>query len=620
MTTSLGPALSIERPFAGLRPFGFFDHEFFFGREDQVYSLYRLLDRSRFVAVVGSSGSGKSSLVSAGLLPLLDEESKSRGARRWRYIQFRPGYAPLRRLADELVNLSPVTDDRESRTNYEIRRERIGAALAQSSLGFSEAINEIDTLRDHSLLVVVDQFEELFRYSNLNFDEIRDLGDEARWREEAAHFVQLLLEAVRAPASGARVLITMRSDFIGDCARFHGLPEAVSATQFLVPSLTRDELEEVIRKPIERAGATIEPALVERLLNDSNDEPDQLPVLQHCLLRLWECTARSLAKLPEGIEAMPESRRHISTEHYRMIKGIAGALSQHADEILTGLRGHEIAVEQLFRALSEIDKDRRAVRRALSFGQLVAETGIAKETLRQVVDRFRADDCSFLVPSPSAEPVLADKSRIDVGHEALLRRWEKVSGERGTSFAGDPRKPREGWIQTEENDGRRYQGLASLAGAGGAARGMWLPLDQAELHSDWWTSRPRTAAWAQRYGGGYREVQQLLQNSLAALRADRDRRAAVDYEISNAYKQRRRRMLASATAALAMLFLFAAFGIWQWTLRLEQERIVRGQREQAEKALQALSQLRSQGQLTAPQQAWVDAIEAELAKLRDSPN
>lgn len=171
MTTSLGPALSIERPFAGLRPFGFFDHEFFFGREDQVYSLYRLLDRSRFVAVVGSSGSGKSSLVSAGLLPLLDEESKSRGARRWRYIQFRPGYAPLRRLADELVNLSPVTDDRESRTNYEIRRERIGAALAQSSLGFSEAINEIDTLRDHSLLVVVDQFEELFRYSNLNFDE-----------------------------------------------------------------------------------------------------------------------------------------------------------------------------------------------------------------------------------------------------------------------------------------------------------------------------------------------------------------------------------------------------------------------------------------------------------------
>ena len=80
----------------------------------------------------------------------------------------------------------------------------------------------------------------------------------------------------------------MRSDFIGDCARFHGLPEAVCEAQFLVPSLTRDQLDEVIRRPIEKAGATIDPQLVERLLNDCSTEMDQLPVLQHCLSRLWE--------------------------------------------------------------------------------------------------------------------------------------------------------------------------------------------------------------------------------------------------------------------------------------------------------------------------------------------
>ena len=90
------------------------------------------------------------------------------------------------------------------------------------------------------------------------------------------------------------VLLTMRSDFIGECARFHS-SEAVSASQFLVPSLTREQLEEVIRTPIERAGATIEGALVQRLLNDSGSDLDQLPVLQHCLSRLWERAEKDIA-------------------------------------------------------------------------------------------------------------------------------------------------------------------------------------------------------------------------------------------------------------------------------------------------------------------------------------
>ncbi len=101
-------------------------------------------------------------------------------------------------------------------------------------------------------------------------------------------FVQLLLQASRSRTCNVHVLLTMRSDFIGECARFQGLPEAVSAAQFLVPSLTRDQLEDVIRRPVEEAGATIEQELIETLLNDSNEEMDQLPVLQHCLLRLWE--------------------------------------------------------------------------------------------------------------------------------------------------------------------------------------------------------------------------------------------------------------------------------------------------------------------------------------------
>ena len=166
------------------------------------------------------------------------------------------------------------------------RRDRIEWKLRQSSFSFESALKEAGGLSGRSLLLVVDQFEELFRFG---LGRTRRGGvEEARQRDEATQFVQILLDADRRRLENVRVLITMRSDFIGDCAYFHGLSEAVSATQYLVPNLTRSQLEDAIRKPIEKAGGTIEPELVERLLNDCGDELDQLPVLQHCLMRLWD--------------------------------------------------------------------------------------------------------------------------------------------------------------------------------------------------------------------------------------------------------------------------------------------------------------------------------------------
>ncbi len=268
--------VSPERPFAGLRPFVYEDHNFFFGREEQTYALYRLIDRNLFIAIVGSSGSGKSSLVRAGLLPLLDEETRGAGGQTWVCREMRPGDAPLRRLTTLLASLS--TDDDPIISSA--RRERIATHLRGSSFGVAEALNEIGGLGELSIMLVIDQFEEVFRYATGN---PRGTGEQAKARDEATQFVQLLLEASRARAHKVHVLLTMRSDFIGECARFYSLPEAVSATQFLVPALTRDQLEEVICKPVEKAGATIEPELVERLLNDCSNEPDQLPVLQHCL-------------------------------------------------------------------------------------------------------------------------------------------------------------------------------------------------------------------------------------------------------------------------------------------------------------------------------------------------
>jgi tetratricopeptide (TPR) repeat protein len=488
-----GSTASAAHPFPGLRPFAYDDYEYFFGREDQIFALYRLTDRFRFIAVVGSSGSGKSSLVRAGLLPLLDDETAEPGGHNWIWKEMHPGDAPLRRLTNLLTDLSRVEDPKVAAG----RRDRIAAQLRRSSFGIAEALAEAKDVAGKSVVLVVDQFEELFRYAPSSSGN-RVLGpDEVRARDEATQFVQLLLEASRSPVSRIHVLLTMRSDFIGDCARFHGLPEAVCEAQFLVPSLTRDQLDEVIRKPIEKAGATIEPQLVERLLNDCSTEMDQLPVLQHCLSRLWN---------EAGKEAAANAPRHLTEEHYRDIGEFAGALSQHADEILKELPGVKLqwAVEQVFRALSELDKEGRATRRALRYSRLVDETGVEEGAVRQAIDRFRASDCSFLIPPPSDVETIEDDTRIDVGHEALLRRWDKVSG-RGVDL---------GWLRLEQQAGERYRALLAMAENNVTA----LPSNVVIERLAWWKARPRTPAWGERYGGGFDQVEGLLLQSRRRLR------------------------------------------------------------------------------------------------------
>ncbi len=530
MTISVAPALSMERPFPGLRPFTYADREFFFGRDEQVYALYRLIDRGRFLAVVGSSGSGKSSLVRAGLRGLLEQESEDPAGRKWIYREMRPGGAPLAGLAEALAGLSKDEDEEVAAA----RRARIDYRLRQSSFGMADALAEIEGLQKANLLLVVDQFEELFRYAVTGTRPGRH--EAARSRDEAAQFVQILLEVARRQAGNVRVLLTMRSDFIGDCARFQGLPEAVSTSQFLVPSPTRDQLEEVICEPARKAGATIEPALVERLLNDSANEPDQLPVLQHCLLRLWDrAGAATLAAVAEGAgapppagpgtphEIAPTALRKLTLAEYDEIGRISGALSRHADEILSSLSAREVAVEQVMRSLSEIDREGRAIRRALPFSRLCDETGIPTDELLQVLDRFRADDCSFLTPSLSAKPELSPDTPIDVGHEALLRRWRKVSGDPDAPAEEYSEAASPGWLRAEENDGQAYRTLLSLIGAQSRA-GATLPADLVNDRWRWWNARPRTKAWAERYGGRFDEVRRLLEGSVEALETQEKRK------------------------------------------------------------------------------------------------
>ena len=486
----------VRSPYPGLRPFREEEHPFFFGRYEHTTALYRLLDRGRLLAVLGGSGSGKSSLVQAGLLPLLDKEKRPDGSLRWAILALRPGTHPINRLAIALIKVAGARND----TN-----PRIASGLRRSSHGLAEEVGRL-LPADREVLILVDQFEELFRYADAKDAEETGSRDPGIARlaqdDESRRFVEILLTASTLSEPRVRVILTMRSDFLGDCARFRGLAEAVSANQYLTPRLDRDQQTEAIVGPLLRHARRldadvleltktrpedwsdlIEPQLVDQLKNDAGDDPDQLPVLQHALLRCWQEASGG--------------RLTLDLYRSRSLGGWGVILSNHADQVMESCGdGRAATVERIFRALTERDRAGRAIRRPRTIAQLAAETADEIADIRAVISRFSAPDCSFLVP-----PMPPDEL-VDIGHEALIRQWGKIAN------------PGTGWLQKEFRDGLIWQSLLVQAEAHEKNPKDVLSPAATEERQRWFEQH--NPSWAERYGGRWPLVDGLVRASVRA--------------------------------------------------------------------------------------------------------
>jgi hypothetical protein len=220
--------MSARGPYPGLRPFERDEDHLFFGREEQVDQLLDKLDETHFLAVLGTSGSGKSSLVRAGLLPALDSGYLAGAGARWDIAELRPGDQPLRRLATSLIRDTAWGHAYAAPPQPEEQGNPAIAALEENLRSGSMALNwrlGVQPLPEGTrLLILVDQFEELFRYHRSN-------------RQEAADFVALLLAAATQP--DVYLVITLRSEFLGDCSLYADLPESINRGLFLTPALPR---------------------------------------------------------------------------------------------------------------------------------------------------------------------------------------------------------------------------------------------------------------------------------------------------------------------------------------------------------------------------------------------
>jgi WD40 repeat protein/energy-coupling factor transporter ATP-binding protein EcfA2 len=372
-------------PFRGLRVFDEEHARFFFGREALTQHLVEQLREDRFLTVIGPSGSGKSSLVRAGLVPQVREGALP-ASDCWPIVLFKPGPHPLETLAARVLpylngGADPWTA-RGSLLDALHKDERGLHGVVQVALAAAP-----DSLR---LLVVVDQFEELF---TLCHDE------NARSR-----FIANLLYASAIAGGQTVAVITMRADFFGKCAAYPELAARLAERDVLVGPMSEEELRQAMEGPAQAVGLHYEKGLLDTILDDLEDEPGTLPLLQHTLLELWE-------------------RRRggwLTTDAYHEIGGVKGALAQRADEIYARLTPtQQKAARRVLLRLTQPGEGTEDTRRRATLAELLPAEGEPADVEAAV--RELAD--ARLLTTGKDE---RDDEIVDVSHEALIRGWPRL--------------------------------------------------------------------------------------------------------------------------------------------------------------------------------------------------
>lgn len=505
-------------PFPGLRPFTVDECHLFFGREGQVDDILVKLSQNRFVCVMGYSGSGKSSLMHCGLVPVLFGGFVTQTGPNWNIIITRPGSSPIQNLAESIVDYL-LASNRILPEDKLIHRSIIQSVLRSGSHGLVEISRYLQEHTSENVFFMIDQFEELFRFQETTQEDSFN---------EAQEYVNLLLTAIQQRDVPVYSAITMRSDFIARCSEYTGLTLEVNKSNYLVPQMTREQKKMVIEGPVAVGGGRISQRLVKKLLTDMGKNQDQLPILQHALMRTWDYWIHNR-----------EEGEPMDIRHYNAIGKISQALSQHANESYEELapREKEIA-EVLFKSITEKSQDNKGMRRPSKL-KLVADLADADpEEVMGVVEHFRRPGRSFLMPAHYI-PLNAD-SVIELSHESLMRIWNKLDG----------------WVEEEFESASMYKRISDAAAMYQIGKtGLWRPPDL-QLALNWQKKQRPTREWAQRYDIAFERAIVFLDTSRITYEAELKNQEMLQKRMLR--RARATAVILGIAALIAILFLFYA--------------------------------------------------------------
>ena len=457
-------------PFPGLRPFAPDDSDLFFGREVESEEVIGKLLKNRYVAVLGASGNGKSSLINCGVLPKLSN-LKTGASSLLKIISFRPGNNPIGNLA--LALSGSISDSVQDN----IERNKILSDIHDNSYDLASVFGNFMIKTDDKVLLVIDQFEELFRYGSSPKTGLSQTPQ--------AKFVDFIVDTINKPFLNVYIIISMRSEFIGECSHYPGLTKIINNSNYLVPNMGTENYREVIEGPVKFSGAGIDPMLIEVLLNEVGDRVDQLPVLQHALMRTWS-----------HWQKLEEPDRPIKLTDYEAIGTMRKAIPVAADEAFEELdqRGKEIC-EIMFKAITRKGSDNKGVRHPSDIGTIKTIAGCTNEELIEVIEKFRSPARAFILPARDVK--LDESSVIDLYNESFIRSWERLRD----------------WVNMEASSMQIYLGLSEASSLYQQGKtSLYRPPDL-NLAINWREKNKPTLAWAVQYNPAFERAMVYLRTS-----------------------------------------------------------------------------------------------------------
>ncbi|SMD43036.1 hypothetical protein SAMN00777080_1612 [Aquiflexum balticum DSM 16537] len=457
-------------PYTGLRSFTEDESIYFKGRDHQIDQLTDLLQQNKFLMLTGASGEGKSSLVYAGLIPNARAGFFKAKYTNWVVADFRPERSPVKNLAQAISDKFDLPD-----TTVETELRRGFSSLIDLYTNSDFYIDEKDEKWMHleegdqrkrkrkaaNLMIIVDQFEEFFTNPENFYKEAPS--------QDSQIVVNLILETARIALKKnipVYVVCTMRSDYIGQCSAFRGLPEYIGFSQFFVPRLKRKDLKQVIEEPAILSGNRISQRLIERLVYDLAEGLDQLPILQHALTQIWlaadsgneemdlihyaEVGGMPANELPDNdqktflswFKSLPDHQRtyYHQTGLNKVIEIHASLLYENAweyynkknpDNPLSQQEAKRI-IALTYSGLTKIDNS-RAVRNRMSLKELteiINTPDLDSKVIGGVLNIFREEGNSFIRPFKTEDPdthSLHEETVLDITHESLIRNWDKLN-------------------------------------------------------------------------------------------------------------------------------------------------------------------------------------------------
>jgi len=452
-----------RNPFPGSRPFFSAEDQFFFGRDDAVSEVLKILLKKRFVALVGASACGKTSLIQSGIIPALLSDMKEE----WVPVFIRPGKRPIESLIRGFQKVFSKKISESDVHAFLRNTNSLGDFLIEKGLG------------NYNYFLVVDQFEELFTWPVVV--KKRKSGRNA----DAVPFINHLMNLLEEEEPMIYLMLSIRSDFLDYCSTFRGLTEHLNKSKYLLPQMSQEDLKEAILEPLRVSGASVESGFEDYLLKELKDVDPQLPLLQNALKQTWNHWKKQ-GRVDQAI----------SLDDYRIAGSIRGGLSRELENIYQSMEFYQKEIcERIFKTIAFKTGRQEAYSRRTTLGSIARIAKCSIDRVLEVVDIFDKAGHPFL--SNKLSETMTSETKIELPHESLIHVWDRLLQ----------------WVDEEDESIRMYLKISRASASYQQDKGALLVADELQQAIDWKREQIPTPAWGIQFDPAYERAMVFLNTS-----------------------------------------------------------------------------------------------------------